>query len=82
MYQHRLFHAQFLTQLTHAFQERQGFNVTHGAANFDDCHIVAFTTFKDSLLDGVSNMRDHLNRGAKVVAPTLFAQHVWKFGQS
>ena len=63
-------------QLTNGFKERQGLDVAHGTAHFDDGNLMAFGTGNHPLLDGVGDVRDHLDGGAQIVTTTLLAQHV------
>ena len=62
--------------LTDRFKERQGLDVTHGAADFNQHDIMAFTAFDDALFDFIGDMRDNLNGRAQIIAPALFAQDV------
>ena len=63
--------------MAHGFQEGQGLDVTHGAADLDDRHIhrvgrVKAGTALDEVLDFVGDMRDDLHGLAQVVAAALF----------
>ena len=68
------------TELAHRFQERQGLDITHGAANFHNRHVHCVRLAKaspafDVLLDFVGDVRNNLNRFAQVVATAFFFQH-------
>ena len=73
-------HAQ--AHLTYGFQERQGFDVTHCAANFHngDFYSIRCTytcTALDEVLDFVGDVGNHLHRGAQIIATTLFLQNTF-----
>src|SRR5690606_1641122 len=76
VHEHGAVAAHFSRQLTNGFEERQGLDVTHGTAHFDDGNLMAFGTGNHPLLDGVGDVRDNLNSGTQIVATALFAQHV------
>ena len=68
-------HAQ--AHLTYGFQERQGFDVTHRAANFHngDFYSIRCSHTRaafDEVLDFVGDVGNHLNGGAQIVAAALF----------
>ncbi|MNS95782.1 hypothetical protein D3C72_1300540 [compost metagenome] len=76
VHEHGIVAAHFGSQLTNGFEERQGLDVAHCAAHFDDGHLMAFGAGNHPLLDGVGDVRDDLDGGAQIVTTTLFAQHV------
>ena len=53
--------AQLDFHLTHGFEEWLRFDVTNGTTNFNQRHVVAFTTFKYATFDLISNVRNHLH---------------------
>ena len=61
--------------LADGFQERQGLDVTHGAAHLDDGHVGPFGATLDVGLDLVGDVGDDLHRLAQVLAATLFLEH-------
>jgi len=62
-------------QLTCSFQERQGLDVAHRTADFDDGDVEALCAAMDVFLDLVGDMRNHLDRLAQVFAAPLLADH-------
>ena len=61
------------THLANGFDEGQGFNIAHGAADFHHSHIAVSVarilgTAHDIFLNFVGDMRNHLNRLAEVLA--------------
>src|SRR3546814_2863803 len=62
--------------LADRLQERQGFDVAHGAADLHQPHVVTVGGGVDAALDLVGDVRDHLDGGAQVVAGALLADHV------
>lgn len=71
--------AEFGPQLAHGFEERQTFDVAYRAADFDQRHvrgIVALSQTEYGALYLVGDVRDHLHRPPKVVAPSLLGDHI------
>ena len=66
----------FAAQLTDGFQERQRFDVTDGAADLHQRHVVTFSPLDHTMLDLVGDVRNHLHRAAEIVATALLAQHM------
>ena len=67
-------------ELTHGFEEGQGFDVTDGAADFDDGHVHRIRLAKsrtafDVFLDFVGDVRNHLHGFAEIVTPAFLLQH-------
>ncbi len=67
---------QFVAELANRFEEGHRLDVADGSADFAQNEIVIVIAFEDELLDLVGNVRDHLHRGAQIVATTLFFQNV------
>ncbi len=76
MHKQRVLTADIHRQLADRFKERQGFDITHGTADLNQHHIVAFATGNDALFNGVGDVGNNLNGCAQVVATALFAQYV------
>src|SRR5207237_1020577 len=64
--------ADFLTELTNGFEERQRLDVAHRPADLRDDHVVIRCEPADRALDLVGDMRNHLHRRAEVLAASLF----------
>ncbi len=63
-------------ELTDSLQKGQPLDVAHGAANFDNMHVVFVRVQLDAALNFIGDMRDHLH-GAPVIIPLpLLLQHV------
>src|SRR3546814_347774 len=76
VHEQRLVRAALGADLADRLQERQGFDVAHGAADLHQPHVVTVGGGVDAALDLVGDVRDHLNGGAQVVAGALLADHV------
>ncbi|GBC80823.1 hypothetical protein HRbin09_02073 [bacterium HR09] len=63
--------AHVLTELADGLQKRQRLDVTHGAANFHDDHVVIFGHIANGGFNFIGNVRNHLHGGAQKVAPPL-----------
>ena len=75
VHEHGVLRAELDAHLADRLQERQRFDVADGAADLDQRHIEAAGRLVDAVLDLVGDVRDHLHRGAEVVAPALLADH-------
>ena len=60
-----------LRELADRLEERQALDVAHRAADLDQHEIEGVIVRQHKILDGVGDMRDHLHRGAEVVAAPL-----------
>ncbi len=76
MHKQRVLTANIYRQLANGFEERQGFDITYGTADFNQHHVMTFATGNDALFDSVSDVRDNLNGCAQIVATALFTQNV------
>src|SRR3546814_332491 len=76
VHEQRLVRAALGADLADRLQERQGFDVAHGAADLHQPHVVTVGGGVDAALDLVGDVRDHLDGGAQVVAGALLADHV------
>ena len=70
----------FRRHLAHGFEERQGLDVTHGAANFHnrDIHRIRLAKARaafDEFLDFVGDMGNDLHGLAQVITAALFVEH-------
>ncbi|MND60290.1 hypothetical protein D3C80_515140 [compost metagenome] len=77
VHQHRALGADFETQLADRLEERLRLDVTHGATDFDHCHVSVAGTLDDAALDFVGDVRNHLDGCTQVVTTALFAQDVF-----
>src|SRR5260221_13451148 len=66
--------AKLEAHLTYGFQEGKGFDVSDGAADFDDDDVDAFGIFFDRRFDFVGDVRNHLHGFAEEIAAALFGQ--------
>ena len=67
----RVLAADVLAELADGLEEGQALDVADGAADLDDDDVDAVRDGADRVLDGVGDVRDHLHRGAEVVAAPL-----------
>ena len=68
--------AKLVAKLANGLEERQRFDVTNRAANLAKHKILVVMVRLDKRLDGVGNMRNHLNGGAQIVATAFTGQNV------
>src|SRR5690606_29863109 len=73
--EHRLVGAAVGADLADRLQERQRFDVAHGAADLHQGDVEPRGGGVDAALDLVGDVRDHLHRGAQVVAAALLGDH-------
>ncbi len=67
---------QLVAELADRFEERQAFDVADRAADLHQHEIKAVVALADEVLDGVGDVRDHLDGGAEIVAAALLAEDV------
>src|SRR5262249_53029437 len=63
-----------VAELADRLEERQTLDVADGAANLAKNEIIAVVAVTDELLDGIGDVRDHLDGGAEIVAAPLLGQ--------
>ena len=78
----RLMRAELETELTRSFKERQRFDVTHRATDFNDGHIDGIgrpfaCTSANEFLNFSCDVGDDLNRLAQIVTAPLFLEHTF-----
>jgi hypothetical protein len=76
MHQQRLPGTHFKPELAGGFKEWLRFYITDGATDLYDSDICAFRGLDDSRLDLIGNVRNHLDRCAKVVTTTFLGDDV------
>jgi hypothetical protein len=66
-----------LAHLANSLQKRQPFDIADSSADFDDHHVCPGLTgnSSDTRLDLIGDVRDDLDRAAKIVATALFLNH-------
>ena len=67
---------QVVAELADRLQERQALNVADRSADLAEHEVVAVVAVEDEFLKCISDMRDHLNRGAEIVAATFLGDDV------
>ena len=67
---------QVVAELADRFEERQALDVADRAADLAQDEVVAVVAVADEILDGVGDVRDHLDGGAEVVAAPLLGEDV------
>ena len=67
---------QVVAELADRLEERQALDVADGAADLAQHEVVAVVAVADELLDGVGDVRDHLDGGAEIVAAPLLGEDV------
>ncbi len=65
--------AELQAHLPDGFQERQGLDIAHRAADLDDGHVRIAGSGANEMLDLVGDVRDDLHCATQVVAPALLA---------
>ena len=67
---------QFVAELADRLEERQALDVADRAADLAQHEIEAVVAVADEVLDGVGDVRDHLDGGAEIVAAPLLGEDV------
>ena len=67
--------ADVLLELAHGLEERQAFDVAHGAADLHDHHVHVLGDAADRGLDLVRDVGNHLHGPPEVVPPALLLDH-------
>ena len=67
---------QLVAELADRFEERQAFDVADRAADLQQHEIEVVVAVADEILDGVGDVRDHLDGGAEIVAAPLLGEDV------
>ena len=75
VHEDRLTAAEFDADLADRLEEGQGLDIADGAADLDHAHIRVTGAAHDARLDLIGDVRNHLHRGAKVIASTLLGDH-------
>ncbi len=64
--------ADLYRHLTNGFEERQGFDIAYGTADFHQYDVMAFAARQYALFDSVGDVWNNLNGGTQIVATALF----------
>src|SRR6185295_15322901 len=72
----RVIARKIVAKLTDGFKIRQPLDVADRAADFAEHEVKTFIAVTGEILDGIGDVRDHLNRGAKVVAAPFARENV------
>src|SRR5210317_1422667 len=75
VHEQRAFRSELNTHLTHGFEERLGLYIADGATYFDQRYIGVTRAEHNAALNFISDVRYHLNRGAKIVSSPLSFQY-------
>ena len=67
----RVLARQLVAELADRLEERQALDVADRAADLDQHEVEAVVAVADEFLDGVGDVRDHLDGGAEIVAAAL-----------
>src|SRR6478735_4052793 len=67
---------QLVLELADRLEERQALDVADGAADLDQHEVVIVIAREHELLDGVGDMRNHLDGGAEIVAAAFLGDDV------
>ena len=67
---------QLVAELADRLEERQALDVADRAADLHQHEVVALVAVADEVLDGVGDVRDHLDGGAEIVAAPLLGEDV------
>ena len=65
---------QLLAELADRLEERQALDVADRAADLDEHEVEAVVAVEHEVLDGVGDVRDHLDRRAEIVAAPLLGR--------
>ena len=72
----RVMARQFVAELADGLEERQALDVADGAADLAQHEVEVVIAVADEVLDGVGDVRDHLDGGAEIVAAPLLGEDV------
>ena len=67
---------QFVLDLADRLEERQALDIADGAADLAQHEVERVIAVEDEILDRVGDVRNHLNRGAEIIAAPLLGQDV------
>ncbi len=67
---------QLVLELTDRLEERQALDVADGAADLDQHEVVIVVAGEDDSLDGVGDVRNHLDGRAEIIAAPLLGDDV------
>ena len=67
---------QLVLELADRLEERQALDVADGAADLDQHEVVIVIAGEDEFLDGVGDVRNHLDGGAEIVAAAFLGDDV------
>ncbi len=76
VHEHGAFRPKLVAELADRLQERQALDVADRAADLAEHEVLVGDVGLDPVLDRVGHVRDHLDRGAEIVAAPLFGDHV------
>ena len=68
----RVLSTDFRAKLADGFEERQRFDIAHGAANLDKNDVDVLAGYVDALFDRIGHVRNHLHGATEVVAAAFF----------
>src|SRR5262249_59586769 len=67
---------QIVAQLPDRLEKRQAFDIADVAADLAEHEVETFVAFPDEILDGIGDVRDHLDCCAKIIATALARKNV------
>ena len=67
---------QFVLELADRLEEWQALDVADGAADLDQHEVVVVIAGEDEFLDGVGDVRNHLDGRAEIIAASLLGDDV------
>ena len=67
---------QIVLDLADRLEERQALDVADGAADFAQHEVISVVAVEDEILDGIGDVRDHLDGGAEIVAAPFLGENV------
>ena len=71
MYEDGILFSHFIPKLPYRFEKRKAFDISHGAADFHNCHITAGRGISDIVFDLIGNMWNDLNSATEVLPFSL-----------
>ena len=72
----RMMARQIVAQLSDRLEERQALDIADRAADFAQHEIETLIALADEILDGIGDVRDHLDGRAEIVAAALLREDV------
>src|ERR1700687_6286966 len=72
----RMVARKIVLDLADRLEERQPLDIANGATDLAQHEVELVIAVEDEILDGIGDVRDHLNGGAEIIAAAFLGQNV------